>query len=106
MSIQSCYYAVTLSPTANNSRLAVLVSKGNNATTAARGAIALQNQGSVTGSEKIYIANSPFKSATESLCLYRNGNILRDIFTPADDIYAWSDTASAILSVAENYAGG
>ena len=103
MRMQSIFDDVTCSGTPNDPSLAVLVSKGSTSTTQPRAALILQNQHATAN---FYVSNSPNKVATKCLRLQPGGDIVRDIFAPSDDVYVWSDTASAKLSYCENYAGG
>lgn len=103
MSIQSIFDDATCHATPNDPSLAVLVSKAANRNTQARGALVLQNQNAAAN---LYVSNAPNKRATKCLRLEPSGALVRDIFSPADDVYVWSDTASAVLTYNENYAGG
>lgn len=103
MKMQSIFDDATCSATANDPSLAILVSKGSNSTTQPRVTLILQNQHATAN---FYVSNAPSKRATKCIRLAPGGDIVRDLFAPSDDVYVWSDTASAVLSYSENYAGG
>lgn len=103
MGMQSIFDDVTCHATPNDPSLAVLVSRGSNSTTQPRSALIVQNQHATAN---FYISNTPNKGATKCLRLEPSGDLVRDLFAPSDDVYVWSDTASARLTYSENYAGG
>lgn len=95
---KSRFYSVDLSATANDPNLATLVSRGSQNGVASRLGCVLQNNNAAA---ILYFSNKPGGRAADWIKILPSGDLYDSIFTQGDDIYCYSDTASAIVTVRE-----
>lgn len=97
---KSNFYSVTLSSTANDPTAATLVSRGSQTGVASRLGAIIQNNNIASGAV-LFVSNKPGGNRADWLAIYPTGDIFDNIFTPGDDIWVYSDTASAVVTIRE-----